>query len=147
LLMDHTPAHLDARPSTLQRVYRAFDARFEKMRAAYRVILSAALERRRAFAGAFLGLCVLSCGLVLLLGRDFFPSVDAGQIRLHFRTPTGTRIEETSRVAGEVEAVIRSIVPAAELNVIVDNLGPPISSINNTYSNAGTFGTLDGEIQ
>jgi CzcA family heavy metal efflux pump len=147
LLMDHAAPHPDARPSLLQRVYRAFDARFERLRGEYRVILTAVLEKRRAFAGAFLGFCLLSCALVFLLGRDFFPSVDAGQIRLHFRMPTGTRIEETSRVAAEVEGVIRSIVPPKELNVVVDNLGPPISSINNTYSNAGTFGTLDGEIQ
>jgi multidrug efflux pump subunit AcrB len=146
LLMDHTP-HADAPLSLLQRIYRAFDARFERLRAGYNSILAAVLEQRRAFAGAFLGFCVLSCALVFVLGRDFFPSVDAGQIRLHMRLPSGTRIEETARVADEVEAVIRTIVPAQELGTVLDNLGAPISGVNNTYSNAGTFGTLDGEIQ
>ena len=81
-----------------------------------------------------------------MLGRDFFPSVDAGQIRLHMRTATGTRIEETARVADEVEAVIRELVPKEELETILDNLGVPNSGINLSYSNAGTIGTLDGEI-
>jgi len=147
LLMDHTPPHADAPLSMLQRVYRAFDARFEKLRAGYNGILAAVLVRRRAFAGSFLAFCALSCGLVFILGRDFFPSVDAGQIRMHMRLPSGTRIEETARVADRVEAVIRTIVPAEELGTVLDNLGVPISGVNNTYSNAGTFGTLDGEIQ
>jgi CzcA family heavy metal efflux pump len=147
LLMDHTPPHPDAPVSLLQRVYRAFDARFEGLRAGYTALLAAVLERRRAFAGGFLAFCVLSCGLVFLLGRDFFPSVDAGQIRLHMRMPSGTRIEETARVASQVEAVIRTLIPASQLGTVLDNLGVPVSSINNTYSNAGAFGTLDGEIQ
>ena len=109
LLMDHAPAACAAHgPSLLQRVYRAFDARFEQLRGGYIVILAAVLDRRRLFAGAFLGFCVLSCALVFILGRDFFPSVDAGQIRLHMRLPTGTRIEETARVADQVEAAIRT---------------------------------------
>jgi CzcA family heavy metal efflux pump len=147
LLMDHSPAHADARQSLLRRIYRAFDARFERLRAGYSSILAEVLDRRRAFAGAFLGFCVLSCALVFVLGRDFFPTVDAGQIRLHMRMPSGTRIEETARVADQVETFIRTLVPADELGTVLDNLGVALSSINNTYSNAGTFGTLDGEIQ
>jgi CzcA family heavy metal efflux pump len=147
MLMDHTPAHADARQSVLRRIYRAFDARFEKLRAGYSSILGEVLERRRAFAGAFLSFCVLSCALVFILGRDFFPTVDAGQIRMHMRMPSGTRIEETARVADQVEAYLRTLVPANELGTVLDNLGVALSSINNTYSNAGTFGTLDGEIQ
>ena len=147
LLMDHTPALAGQRPSLLRRVYTAFDARFEKLRAGYNVILAGVLERRRAFASVFLGFCVLSCGLVFILGRDFFPSVDAGQIRMHMRLPSGTRIEETARVADQVEAAIRSIVPRRELGTVLDNLGAPISGISNSYSNAGAFGTFDGEIQ
>src|SRR6202167_3502832 len=147
LLMDHTPAESGARQSPLQRVCRAFDARFEKIRGGYAVILAEVLARRRAFAGLFLGFCALSCCLVFILGRDFFPSVDAGQIRLHMRLPSGARIEETARVADEVEGVIRTIVPPAELGTILDNLGVAVSGINKSYSNAGTFSSLDGEIQ
>jgi multidrug efflux pump subunit AcrB len=146
LLMDHTAPHTHERPSLLQRTYRAFNARFEQMRSGYSAILAAVLQHRRAFAGAFLGFCLLSCCLVFIMGRDFFPGVDAGQIRLHMRMPTGTRIEETARVADEVESAIRTIVPSAELGTVLDNLGVTSSGINNTYSNAGTFGTLDGEV-
>ncbi|XBS68841.1 efflux RND transporter permease subunit [Acerihabitans sp. KWT182] len=73
--------------------------------------------------------------------------MDSGDIRLHFRAPTGTRIEETARLADEVEKVVRQTVPKRELSTIVDNLGLPYSGINLSYSNSGTIGTLDGEIQ
>jgi multidrug efflux pump subunit AcrB len=147
LLMDHAPAEAGARQSLLQRMYGAFNARFEKVRGGYAVILSAVLERRRGFAGSFLGFCVLSCCLVFILGRDFFPSVDGGQIRLHMRLATGTRIEETARVADQVEGVIRTVVPPSDLGTVLDNLGVAVSGINKSYSNAGTFGSHDGEIQ
>jgi CzcA family heavy metal efflux pump len=147
LMMDHAPGDPAAAPSALRRVYGAFDARFEKLRAGYVVILTAVLAKRRLFAGSFLAFCVLSCALVFVLGRDFFPSVDAGQIRLHMRMPTGTRIEETARAADRVDAAIRRIIPAPELGVLLDNLGVPYSGINLSYSNSGVFGTLDGEIQ
>jgi len=127
-------------------LYRRFNAGFERMRAGYSDLLSALLERRGRFATVFLLFCVLSCGLYPFLGRDFFPSVDAGQLRLHFRMPTGTRVEETARVADEIEGQIRKLIPPAELGTILDNLGVPNSSINLSYSNAGTLGTLDGEI-
>jgi multidrug efflux pump subunit AcrB len=147
LLMNHGPADPAARPSLLQRVYRAFDARFEKIRAGYVVILTAVLDKRRVFAALFLGFCVMSCGLVFLLGRDFFPSVDAGQIRMHMRMPSGTRIEETARAADEVERAIRKIIPARDLGTVLDNLGVPYSGLNLSYSNSGVFASLDGEIQ
>ncbi|MBV8665389.1 MAG: efflux RND transporter permease subunit, partial [Burkholderiaceae bacterium] len=145
LMMDR--AHnAEAKPSLLQRVYRSFDAAFEKFRGGYILILSTLLTHRKAFGSAFLAFCVLSCGLVFGLGRDFFPNVDSGQIRLHMRAPTGTRIEETARLADEVDHAIRDIVPAKDLDTLLDNLGVPYSSINLSYSNAGTIGTLDGEI-
>lgn len=132
--------------SLLQRLYRGFDRQFERARQAYTLTLSGLLEKRRAFALLFMGFCVLSCLLYPVLGRDFFPSVDAGQIRLHMRAPTGTRIEETARLADAVEATIRELIPRDQLETILDNLGVPNSGINLSYSNAGTIGTLDGEI-
>lgn len=134
------------KPSLLQRLYRGFDSRFEHVRRAYTLVLSSLLSHRRRFALAFLGFCVLSCLLYPFLGRDFFPNVDGGQIRLHMRMPTGTRIEETARAADQVEAAIREMIPADELETILDNIGVPNSGINLSYSNAGTIGTLDGEI-
>jgi multidrug efflux pump subunit AcrB len=128
------------------RIHHAFDSGFERVRAAYTVTLSAVLARRGVFASVFLAFCLLSCLLYPVLGRDFFPSVDAGQIRLHFRAPTGTRIEETAQIADRVEGAIRQLIPPGELETILDNLGVPNSGINLSYSNAGTIGTLDGEI-
>jgi multidrug efflux pump subunit AcrB len=147
LMRNAPPPDPGARPNGLERVYRAFDRRFERVRRAYTLVLSALLSRRAPFAIGFTLFCVLSCGLYPFLGRDFFPGVDAGQVRLHIRAPTGTRIEETARLADRVEAAIRELVPADELETILDNLGVPNSGINLSYSNAGTIGTLDGEIQ
>jgi CzcA family heavy metal efflux pump len=141
----HAPAE-DAKQSALQRLYRAFDRRFERVRRAYTLVLSAVLSKRAGFIGLFLGFCVLSCLLYPALGRDFFPTVDAGQIRLHLRAPTGTRIEETARLTDQVEAAIRELVPKDQLETILDNLGVPNSGINLSYSNAGTIGTFDGEL-
>jgi multidrug efflux pump subunit AcrB len=134
------------KPGPLRRVYLAFDARFERVRAGYTVTLASLLEKRKSFALAFLGFTVASCLLYPVLGRDFFPSVDAGQIRLHFRAATGTRIEETARIADAIEAAIRDLVPRDQLETILDNLGVPNSSINLAYSNSGVIGTFDGEI-
>ncbi|RKP50184.1 efflux RND transporter permease subunit [Pararobbsia silviterrae] len=148
LLMGHAHApKAGAKPNVFMRVHKRFDHHFERMRAAYIVILSALLVRRRVFATGFLLFCVASFCLVFALGEDFFPNVDAGDIRMHMRAPTGTRIEETARLADEVEKVVREVVPQKELATILDNLGLPYSGINLSYSNSGTIGTLDGEIQ
>jgi multidrug efflux pump subunit AcrB len=147
LLMGHAhkpDAH--ARPNLFVRLHRRFDRNFETMRAAYIMILSSLLVRRRLFGTVFLSFCAASLGLALALGEDFFPRVDAGQIRLHMRAPTGTRIEETARLADEVEKVVHEVIPPNELGTVLDNLGLPYSGINLSYSNAGTIGTLDGEI-
>ncbi len=147
LLMDRSRARADAPPNLLQRVYRRFDAAFERMRGGYVLILSQLLTRRARFGAAFLAFCLVSCALYPFLGRDFFPKVDAGLIRLHVRAATGTRIEETARLSDRVDAAIRDIVPAQDLGSILDNIGLPYSGINLSYSNSGTIGTLDSEIQ
>ncbi|MBN3842351.1 efflux RND transporter permease subunit [Burkholderia sp. Ac-20349] len=136
----------DHSTSRFARIHHAFNDAFERLRAWYIVLLSILLVRRRFYAMCFLGFCVLSTGLVFVLGRDFFPNADSGNIRLHMRAPTGYRIEETARLADQVERVIRETVPPDELGAIVDNLGLPVSGINLSYSNAGTIGTLDGEL-
>ncbi|WP_028221494.1 efflux RND transporter permease subunit [Paraburkholderia oxyphila] len=150
LFAGHDPgahAQQGARLSGFARVHWRFNHAFERVRANYIALLSVLLARRRFFGSTFLAFCLLSLGLVFFLGRDFFPSVDAGNIRLHMRAPTGYRIEETARLADEVEQTIRSAVPPDQLATIVDNLGLPYSGINLSYSNSGTMGTLDGEIQ
>src|SRR5436305_3780293 len=101
---------------------------------------------RRAFVSIFLAFCVASGCLVFVLGHDFFPSVDSGQMRLHVRARAGLRIEETARLVDEVEQEIRREVPRSQIRTIVDNIGLPYSGINTSYSNAGTIGTSDAEI-
>jgi multidrug efflux pump subunit AcrB len=147
MLMDGVhEANQNDKPSLLQRLYRKFDAQFERVRRVYTLSLSAALTHRGKFMTYFLGFCLASCLIYPFLGRDFFPSVDAGQIRLHMRAPTGTRIEETVRIADAVESAIRDIIPEDQLETILDNIGLPNSGINLSYSNAGTIGTMDAEI-
>src|ERR1700676_4683409 len=130
----------------LRRYQQKFEHAFERMRERYRDALRAALATPILFAGCFLAFCVLSTLLIFVLGRDFFPSVDAGQIRLHFRARTGLRIEETARLADQVDGVIRQTIPQGEVETVLDNLGVPYSGLNLSYSNAGTFGTSDAEI-
>ncbi len=85
-------------------------------------------------------------GLVFFLGQDFFPDVDAGQMRLHVRARAGLRVEETARLCDEIENYLRQQIPKDELNTILDNIGLPYSGINLSYSNSGVIGTSDAEI-
>ncbi|SDR57126.1 Multidrug efflux pump subunit AcrB [Burkholderia orbicola] len=130
----------------LARFQAAFEHRFETVRLRYRALLSAAIARRRRFAAAFLLACVASTGLYAFAGQDFFPSVDTGEIRLHLRAPTGTRIEETARLTDEVEAKIRSVIPANQLAGVLDNIGVPVSGINLTYDSSDPIGTEDADV-
>src|ERR1700674_1390052 len=138
--------HVGEKQGFFRRYQQKFEHGFEKFREGYRRGLTSALDWPKLFGACFLIFCVLSVGLVALLGRDFFPKVDAGQIRLHFRARTGLRIEETARLADQVDAVIRQTIPPRELETVLDNIGVPYSGINLSYSNSGTFGTSDAEI-
>ena len=87
-----------------------------------------------------------SFGLVPFLGRNFFPTVDSGEINMHVRAPVGTRIEEAAAIFDRVEQDIRNTVPPDQLGVIVDNIGMPVSGINRAYSNTGSIGPMDGDV-
>jgi CzcA family heavy metal efflux pump len=138
--------HVGEKQGFFRRFQQKFEHGFERFREGYRHGLDSALEWPKLFGACFLVFCLLSVGLVGVLGRDFFPKVDAGQIRLHFRARTGLRIEETARLADQVDAVIRETIPPKELQTVLDNIGVPYSGINLSYSNSGTFGTSDAEI-
>ena len=125
---------------------QGFENRFARLRDGYHSTLAACLEHRRVFIPVFLGFCIASTGLVFFLGQDFFPAVDAGVFRLHVRGRAGLRIEETARLCDEVENVLRQDIPRQELVTILDNIGLPYSSINNSYSTSGSIGTSDAEI-
>jgi multidrug efflux pump subunit AcrB len=128
------------------RIQTGFETGFARFRNGYRALLASCFEHRRPFALIFLGFCVASWLLTLALGRDFFPSVDAGQFMLHIRARTGTRIEETERLSDRVNQCIRAEIPADELAGILDNIGIPNSSINLSYNTSGVIGPGDADI-
>ncbi len=139
-------AHADEPRTIFGRFQRGFENGFQRFGELYGRWLKAALHLRWKFVGVFFALCLASLLLLLTVGNDFFPSVDAGQFRLHVRTATGMRIEETARIADLVEKAIRRKIPADELTGILDNIGVPNSGINTSYSNNGTMGASDVEI-
>ena len=134
-------------PGPLGRFQRGFEARFEKVRSGYHGLLELALNHRRPFVIGFLGFVLVSFALVPFLGRNFFPSVDAGQILMHVRAPVGVRVEKTAQIFANVEGAVRQIIPPADLGAVVDNMGLPVSGINTAYNNTGTVGSQDGDIQ
>ncbi len=136
----------DAPKTVFGRYQRGFERSFDRFRAGYYQLLETTLEHRKVFAACFLAFCVLSLGLVFFLGEDFFPTVDAGLMRLHMRARPGLRVEETARLADEVEGYLRQQIPKDELVTILDNIGLPYSGINLSYSNSGVVGTSDAEI-
>ncbi len=130
----------------LVRLQRGFEHRFEQLRNLYRSLLELAVMRRWIFVAGFMAAVLVSFGLVPYLGSNFFPSIDAGQIKLHLRAETGTRIEEVAKLCDEVEQSVRRTIPPSQLDTIVDNIGLPISGINLAYGNSGTIGVGDADI-
>ncbi|HTR06309.1 MAG TPA: efflux RND transporter permease subunit [Paraburkholderia sp.] len=133
--------------SALARFHRGFERGFERVRSNYSAMLELVLMRRRGFVIGFFAFVALSFALMPLLGRNFFPDVDAGQILLHVRAPVGTRVERTAEIFAEVQAQVRATIPPSELGTVVDNIGLSTSSINTAYNNTGTIGPQDGDIQ
>jgi multidrug efflux pump subunit AcrB len=129
-----------------QRFQRSFEAAFSRLRDGYQRILELGLSRPRRLALLVAAGCLVSVSIVPFLGRDFFPTIDSGEIRLHFRAKTGTRIEQTARLADEIEQHIRSTIPATELAGIVDNIGLPVSGINISYDSALPIGAADADV-
>lgn len=127
-------------------IQQGFERGFNRFLDSYRDVLATLLNHRKVFIFAFLAFCTASLGLIPFLGRDFFPTVDAGAFRLHVRAQTGTRIEETAKLVDEVERVIREVIPPRELKGILDNIGLPVSGINLSYSDSGVTGPADADI-
>jgi multidrug efflux pump subunit AcrB len=124
----------------------SFERGFSRFRENYRRLLGMVLSHRTAFGILFLAFCVGTWLLVPQLGQDFFPSVDAGQFRLHVRAPGGTRIEETTGLVDRIETVIRQEIPRAQLRGVLDNIGIPFGGIPLTYIDNGLTGTRDADI-
>ncbi|TPV99184.1 MAG: Multidrug resistance protein MdtC [Beijerinckiaceae bacterium] len=127
-------------------IHLGFEARFNRFRETYRNSVAYCVARPGVTSVFFILLMGCSLPVFTQLGRDFFPQVDAGQMRLHVRAPPGTRIEETQHYFAEVEKAIRQIVGEEQVDVILDNIGLPYSGINIALSDSATVGTMDGEI-
>jgi multidrug efflux pump subunit AcrB len=127
-------------------IHQRFDRGFNSFRESYRHYLTWMLSNTRPVVIFFAVLMAASLLLFPALGRDFFPQVDAGQMRLHVRTPPGTRLEETQQYFAQVEQAIREIVGDRQIDVILDNIGLPYSGINIALSDSATIGPMDGEI-
>ena len=138
--------HRPRRFNPFMAIHLGFNAGFNRFRESYRNGVSYAIGRAGLTSLFFFALMVFSLSLFPSLGRDFFPQVDAGQMRLHVRAPPATRIEETQRYFAEVERAIRKIVGNDQIDVILDNIGLPYSGINIALSDSATVGPMDGEI-
>ncbi len=149
LLKSEAHGHTTAQPKGWTAPFVRFQHKFEQgflaIKQGYIDLLSRALTHRKLFLPCFLGACLASLLLLPILGQDFFPSSDAGLIRMHVRVKTGTRIEETVRICDEIEKKVRVLI-SHDIDNIVDNLGLPYSGLNTSYQNNGTFGVGDAEI-
>jgi multidrug efflux pump subunit AcrB len=125
---------------------RAFNHRFERVRERYTELLALALRHRLPVAAGFGAFVIVSASLFPFLGEDFFPDVDAGQFRLHVRGAPGTRIEETEQLFAAVEDSIRRVIPAGEIDTILDDIGIPAGGVNLAFTDSSTVSAADGEI-
>src|SRR5277367_6302071 len=132
--------------SIIWRVHFAFNRQFERLRAAYTGLLDWALDHRGMVLTGFMAFSLGSLGLIFLVGSDFFPTVDSGQIRLHAQAPAGTRIEKTELLFAEIEREIRGVIPEREVDTILDNIGVPPGGFNLAFGDSATIGNNDGDI-
>jgi multidrug efflux pump subunit AcrB len=137
---------LRAGQNPLAAFQRGFERGFTKLRGGYAAVLEISVRHRKVFLPGFLIFFLALLLLIPWLGQDFFPDVDTGQIKLHLRVATGTRIEETARICDLVEATVRQTIPQRDLEGILDNIGLPVSPINLTYGNSAPIGSEDADI-
>ncbi|MEJ0006495.1 MAG: efflux RND transporter permease subunit [Steroidobacteraceae bacterium] len=135
-----------ATPNLWQRAQGRFEVRFEALRHRYHELLKSTLAHSRPFMIGFLAIAFASMIIYPFLGRNFFPEVDAGQIRLHVRGPTGFRVEDSAGLIDRVEDAVRKVIPPDQISSLVDNIGLAVSSINVTYSTSGTVGSSDADV-
>jgi multidrug efflux pump subunit AcrB len=134
------------RRSWTGRLFDAFSRVFERMRTEYVGLLTCLMLRRWVVLAVAASVIVLGGVMLMLVGRDFFPEIDGGQIQLHVRAPPGTRIEATEAIFQAVEDKIRQVIPADERSLIVDNIGLPARDYNLAFSDGSTIGINDGII-
>ena len=138
--------HAPVSRNPLARFQRGFERGFERVRGAYQTVLERLLAARRLFIPAFLLICLVLLLLIPFLGQNFFPNTDNGSFILHVRAKTGTRIEETARLCDQIEQTIRTTIPPAQMDTVLDNIGLPYSTLNTQHATSGLFGAADADI-
>jgi len=136
-----------APPGLFSRMSAAFDRGFERLRDGYLKILTVLLRRRAIVPVVAVLILGLGATMLLVVGRDFFPLIDGGQIQLHVRAPAGTRIESTEAIFQKVEDKIREVIPEKDRGLIIDNIGLPARAYNLAFADGSTIGINDGVIQ
>jgi multidrug efflux pump subunit AcrB len=134
------------KPGFFRSIHLFIDKNFNNARDAYHGTLEWALAHRPFVATLFVGFYAASILLVPMVGGDFFPPLDAGQIRLHLNVPAGTRVEHTAQIFAAVEKEIQDIIPKEEIKIITDNIGLPVNGVNYAFSDSQTISEADGEI-
>ena len=132
--------------SFIWRWHSKFDRKFERMQHHYKRVLDWCLDNAGVTIGLFVVLVVISLPMLFFIGKDFFPYVDSGQMKLHVNPPQGMRIEDAEQYFASVEAEIRKDIPADEVTLILDNIGLPNSGINLAFGNEATISNSDGDI-
>jgi len=143
----HVAEHIKASSSNFfTRVQHRFEIWFTGFRDDYHELLQSGMRHRWTLIIVFVAISITAAPLWPWLGRDFFPAVDGGSIKLHLRAHSGTRIDETAKICDSVEAIIKQIIPAGELQSVADNIGLPYSGINLSYSTSAPVGSADADI-
>jgi CzcA family heavy metal efflux pump len=146
LYQDKGESEREERRSFVWRWHMKFDRQFEKMQHHYKRLLDWCLENAAITLGMFALLIVISLPMTFFIGRDFFPYVDSGQMKLHVNPPPGMRIEDSEQYFAAVEKEIRREIPAERIQLILDNIGLPNSGINLAFGDESTISNTDGDI-
>lgn len=134
------------KPNFFAAIHKAIDDQFENLRHIYRGALEFCLDHPKTTLSLFAIFYMGSLCLFPFVGQDFFPNIDAGQLRLHVNARPGTRVEETERIFKRIEASIRKLIPKEEVKLVTDNIGIPVSGVNYAFSDSQTISEADGEI-
>jgi len=147
LYQDPGESEREERRSIIWRIHAKFDRQFEKMQHHYKTLLDWCLEHAAITLALFVLLLIVSLPMTFFIGRDFFPYVDSGQMKLHVNPPPGLRLEDSEQYFAAIEKEIRTQIPADRIELILDNIGLPNSGINLAFSGTSTISNSDGDIQ
>jgi multidrug efflux pump subunit AcrB len=146
LLKDEHHGRTDGASNWFARFHERVEHGFELFRRGYLRVLTMLLKRRLIIPAVAALMLTLGGVMAMLVGRDFFPDIDGGQIKLHIRAPAATRIEATERIFQEVEEKIREVIPERDRDLVVDDIGVPQRPYNLAFTDGSTINVNDGTI-